>query len=220
MRAMRPLATSRASSDGGSAREITHDRDLLGHLLECLRKRRALLGHRVGFVEVVEDHDARMGQDREEVAEEGTGEARQVLLGLRGEMGQYRRGLADELLRRDAEVVHEGRRVGVADVALVPEVTQPARLEVARDERRLARAGRGGYPDDRARRRLIEAREKTRPRECVVQLGPGQFGERRADGQVATGRAQGRPVAARLARAELPLRTTTCPGGRDAPGNR
>jgi hypothetical protein len=136
-----------------------HDRDPFGHLFECLRERRALLGSRVGLVEVVEDGDARVRQQREEVAEEAADESREILLRLRDEMRQRRRRLARELLRGDAEVMHEGRRIGIAGVVLVPEVPQAARLEPARDERGLAGAWRGAHPDDRSRRRFVEKRE-------------------------------------------------------------
>ena len=118
------------------------DRDPLGHFFQSLREGGALLGRRVGFVEVVEDDDARQWQCREEIAEEAANEAREVLLRLRRELRQRRRRLAGELLRGDAQVMQERRSVGVAGVVLVPEVTPVARLEIARDERGLAGARR------------------------------------------------------------------------------
>src|SRR6266545_2114371 len=86
--------------------------------------------------------------------------------------------------------MQERRRL--ADVDLIPQVTQAARVEIARDERRLARARRCADPDDRARERLIEQSEQARTRERVVQARPGELGE--------SGRADSQRVAVRIAK--------------------
>ncbi len=81
----------------------------------------------------------------------------------------------------------ECRRIGIADIDLIPEVTELARLEIACDERGLARTGRRTHPDDRARGRFVEERVEARPRDRVVELWPREFGEGgRADGYGAT----------------------------------
>src|SRR5204863_4862117 len=79
--------------------------------------------------------------------------------------------------------------IGIPTVGLIPDVGQIARLEVACDQRRLARAGGRRYPDDRARRGFVEEREQARPRQRIVKLGPRQFGESgRANGHGCGGR--------------------------------
>jgi hypothetical protein len=80
--------------------------------------------------------------------------------------------------------MEERRRVRVAEVDLIPDVTKIARVEVAGDERGLARPGWRGQPDDRSRRSFVEEREQPRTRKRVVELGPREFGESgRASGQ-------------------------------------
>jgi hypothetical protein len=166
------------------------DRDALGHFLQSLRERRPLLGRGVGFVKVVEDDDAGTGQHREKIAAEAADEPCEVLLGLRGEVGQGRRRLAGQLLGGDAQVVHERRGVGVASVELVPDVTPAARLQIARHERGLAGARCGADPRYRSRQGFVEAREQPGTRQRVVELGPGELGEGRAGCHVADGYAR------------------------------
>src|SRR4029453_9217427 len=98
---------------------------------------------RAGFVEAVEGDDGGPRQYGEELAEIGSREAGDVLLRFRVEVRQGRSLLPHELQRGHSHVVDEGRRVAVGDVDLVPEVAQTPRLEVARDQRRLAWAGGG-----------------------------------------------------------------------------
>ena len=99
---------------------------------------------------------ARLGTRSRSVLEEPPREAREIgqVLGRerRQRHGPGRRGLA--------EVVEEGRRVGVARIDLVPEAPQPACLDPARDERGLARPGRSFDPRDRAAAEPVEQREK------------------------------------------------------------
>jgi hypothetical protein len=106
---------------------------------------------------------------------------------------ELKRGKAIALCRpvapRACAGSEERRAVGIPGVVLVPEVTQAPRLDIARDERGLAGTRRGGYPDDRPLRGFVQKREETRPRKRFVQLGPGQFGERRAGCQVASSEA-------------------------------
>jgi hypothetical protein len=81
-RAIRPLATRRANSGGGSARDITTTVIRSGTSSSPCAKARALAGRGVGLVEVVEDDDARRRQCGEEIAEEAANEAGKVLLRL------------------------------------------------------------------------------------------------------------------------------------------
>ena len=176
-----------------------HDdkRNAFGDLLQPLREGGPSLGAYPHLLEIVEDDDAGIRQHGKEVAEETPREASQVLLRL-GEHRQRSRRLARDLRRGGAHVMDEGSRVGVAAVRLIPDMRQIARLEVACDQRRLARAGRRRYPDDRARRGFVEEREQARPRQRVVELGPRQFGE--------SGRANGHGCGGRYKRATiLPL---------------
>jgi len=175
---MRPLAARRANSGGGSDRDYHDDGDPVGHLVQTLRERDALFRMRGRLVEVVEDEHAWSGQRREEIAEEGPDEADEIVLRLGSEYGQPIRNPPCELAGREPEVVDERRAVDVADVAVVPEVRQVSRLQVARDERRLADAGGAAKPDDGPRRGFVEQREQARSRNGVVQPGPRQLGER------------------------------------------
>ncbi len=153
------------------------ERDAFGNLFEPLRQCGALPRRRARLVEVVEDDGARVRQDREEIAEEAAREAREILLQVGRVERQRRRRLARDLLRGDPHVVDERRRIGVADVDLVPEMSSLADLEPARDERRLPGSRRRADPDDRAGRRVVEQREQPRPRERVVELRAGELGE-------------------------------------------
>jgi hypothetical protein len=146
---MRPLARAARTRRRIGARDHD-DVDALGHLFESLREARALLRRRVGLVEVVEDDDARRAATREEIAEEAADEAREVLLGSDVKCGSDA-ALARELLRGDAQVVQE-RRVSASPASTGTRGDAAARLEIARDERGLARARRAAQPDDRPRR--------------------------------------------------------------------
>src|SRR5262249_12959547 len=71
---------------------------------------------------------------------------------------------------------------------LIPDVAQLARLEIARDERRLAGARRRAHPDDWTRQRLVEQCVEPWPWQCVEELGARQLGESgRADGHGSRG---------------------------------
>ena len=177
IRAMRRLATSRANSGGGSPREIAMTVMPSGTSSSaCANAARSSVPVRASW-KLSRTMTRGPRQYGEELAEIGSREARDVLLRLRVEVRQRRRLLPHELQRRHPHVMHEGRGVAVGDVDLIPEVTQAARLEIARDERRLACARRGAYPDDRPRRSFVEQREEPRPRQRVVELGPRQLGE-------------------------------------------
>src|SRR5215467_3920087 len=135
------------------------DRDAFRHFLQSLRQRSALLWRRSRLMNVVEYDDAGVWQRRKEIAEEAACELVQILLQLRCEQRQRGSRFAPDLLRGDPHVMHEGRGIGIADVELVPDVAQTAYLEIARDERGLARSGRSGQPDNRPLRGVVEERE-------------------------------------------------------------
>ena len=178
-------AGRKARELGRRRRAGEHDHaDAFGDLLQALRERRALQCGGARLVEVVE-HDQRVrGQQGEELAAERAREARQVLLPLGGEHRQRRSAVADELDRRQAQVMEERRRVAVAGVDVVPQVRQAPRLDVARDQRRLAGSRWGRDPDHRSPARLVETREEARSRHRVKEPGTRQFGESgRATGQ-------------------------------------
>jgi hypothetical protein len=159
-----------------------NQRNAFGDLLQPSRESCASLGLHPHLLEIIENDDAGIRQHGEEVPEESPCEAGQVLLRFGREQRQGGRRLAGDLRCGGAHVMDECGRVGIADVSLVPDVRQIARLEVACDQRRLARAGRSRYPDDRARRCFVEEREQPRPWQRVVELGPRQFGESRRAG--------------------------------------
>ena len=149
------------------------DRDLL----EPGRERRPDLGRPGRLVEVVEDERGAGGHAREELAEPAAGEAVEVAPVLVGEERQRPRLLPAEAAAREPEVVEERRRIGVARVDVVPDRGELARLEVARDEHRLAGAGRAREPYDRVLPPLVEQPEQALARTDAVDAGTREFRE-------------------------------------------
>ena len=106
-----------------------------------------------------------------------------------------RRGLLPaEAAAGEAEVVEERRRIGVARVDVVPDRVELPRLEVARDEHRLAAAGRARQPDDRMLATLVEQPEEALARTDAIDAGTREFGELGCRGHC--GGARKRPILA------------------------
>ena len=78
----------------------------------------------------------------------------------------------------EPEIVVEGRDVGVAFVDLVPQRTQLATLDIACDQRRLARARWTGHPDHRPLAPAVEHLEQAIARQDAGQSGPRGLAER------------------------------------------
>ena len=149
------------------------DRDLL----EPGRERRPELARPGRFVEVVEHERSAGGHAREELAEPAAREAVEVAAVLVGEERERPRLLPAEAASREAEVVEERRRIGVARVDVVPDRGELARLEVARDEHRLAGAGRAREPHDRMLPPLVEEPEQALARADAVDAGTRELRE-------------------------------------------
>ncbi len=156
------------------------DAAVLRHVREAGLERgvqRALGRH---LVQVVEHQREGRARAREQLAEEAARERREVGVLQRGGPGQLERRRAVELARGVAEVVEEGRDVGVVRVHLVPEAAVAARFDVARRERGLARAGRPRDPGDGAPGRAVQAREQPLARHRGGDGRAGGLGERDA----------------------------------------
>ena len=186
---MRCSPTSRAISGIGGSR----DRKM--RFMPCGISRRPSAnakrhaGSALGSWKLSTTSTAPGGKQREELAHEAPRERRQVARVLRGEHGQRRgfaRPAARQVRRRRAQVVEERRRVGVARIGLEPQPGQLARLDVACDERGLARARRPGDPQDGMRAALVEQSEQALTLLDVVQPRPAELGER-GDGRRAAG---------------------------------
>lgn len=135
---------------------------------------------RVGgeLVVVVEDQHRHASHPREEAAEPVAREHRQAGQVLGGEVRQRLGPAAAAHRRRLPEVVEERRDVAVGGVDPVPGGAQPACLQVAGDQRRLARTGGRGDPRDAARgARRVEPVEQPGPRPGAMGLRRGQLGQ-------------------------------------------
>jgi hypothetical protein len=115
------------------------------------------------LVKIVDDEQRARRKEGEELAQKTPGERGQVAAVVRGEHRQ-RGGVLRAPYRQigggSAQIVKERGRVGVALVGLEPDAGQLARLDVARDEGRLAGARRTRNPDDRMRAMLVEQPEQ------------------------------------------------------------
>ena len=134
------------------------DRDAGGDLLKGFAQD-GREGALLGVLEVVDDPDRLRWQQGEEAAEEAAREYREIDVAFGRQARQPRSPGSRQRRRELADEVEEGRRVGVAGIDLVPERRRLARFAVARRERRLSRARRGGRPGDRC----------CRPRELLEQ---------------------------------------------------
>jgi hypothetical protein len=90
--------------------------------------------------------------------------------------GERGKRLAGVIRGREAEIVRDARQVRVARVDLIPDVIEPARLDVSRHERGLARATRPGDPNDLARETLIEPLEQPLARDQSARGRPRDLG--------------------------------------------
>ena len=122
---------------------------------------------------VVEDDREGSLQARIELAEEAPGEDVQPVPKLR----RQERGRAPPPGRALTQVIKEGRDISVALIHLIPEGLQPARREVARDQRRLAGARRPPHPGDRPLPGMIQTAEESRPRDGGRQCWAASLGE-------------------------------------------
>jgi hypothetical protein len=143
--------------------------DAFGHFLEGGRERpvqRTVIGDLVDVVEHQRRAAAHVLVERSEVVARERGDVGAV----RGRERRQRRGAlaALEPFGGEAEVMEERGRIIVAAVDLVPDRRNAARLEVAREKRRLAGARLRRDPHDRTAAQAVEAREKPLARERVA----------------------------------------------------
>ena len=134
---------------------VDADRDLLEHVGE----RRAELARAGRLVEVVEHEHAARGHAREELPEPAAREAVEVAAVLVGEERERRGLLPAEPAAGEPQVVEERRGIGVARVDVVPDRRELPCLEVARDQHRLAAAGRAREPHHGVLASLVEQPE-------------------------------------------------------------
>ena len=170
-------------------------------------------------MKVVDDEQRARRKQREELAHEMAREHRQVARVLGAEARQLverPRPPAREIRRGERQIVEERPGVGVAGVGLEPDAVQLARDDIACDQRRLARAGRTGDPDDRMRARVVEAREQPLALLYVVEPRPAELGER-CVGRLLGARPRHRPIGERVRRGAGPTSVRSArPLGRQA----
>jgi hypothetical protein len=136
-------------------------------------------------VEVVDDEHRARREQREERAQEAAREAREVgrVFGAEArQAGEALRARRQQLRGGERQVVKERAGIGIAGIGLEPDAGRLARIEVARDERRLACAGRPGDPYDRVRARGVEPLEQALAPQHVVEPRAAEFCKRDGSG--------------------------------------
>jgi hypothetical protein len=132
-------------------------------------------------MKVVDDEHRLRREQREERAQESPRERSQLGRVLGAEARQRRERLrlrVHDVGCGDRQVMEERSGIGVSGVGLEPDTGRFARLDVARDQRRLAGAGGTGDPDDRMLARSVEPREQPLSPQHVVKAWPAELRER------------------------------------------